>query len=160
VPLGSTPNSFAGIAVTGNAATVEGTWQWFDGVAWNDIDTAVSDSKALVLAGTTAIRFLAAPAFSGAAPDLTAPLIADSPPITNKCGDDLTATGRGGPPQNSAGTVARSATETPVNDAPVLSAGPDMPAENEDGGPPVGAVGTLVGTIADLGGGGGADNIS
>src|SRR5262249_5895634 len=63
------------------------------------------------------------------------------------------------PTQYSAGTVALSDTVNPVNDAPVLFTGPDMTAENEDGGPPVGAVGTLVGTIADLGGGGGADNI-
>ena len=37
--------------ITANAATAgQGTWQWFDGLAWQNVSTSVSTASALVLA--------------------------------------------------------------------------------------------------------------
>src|SRR5205807_2577462 len=59
-PKDAPPNTFAGIAITANAATAtEGTWQYSTngGANWTGIGS-VSDSGALLLSPTTLLRFL------------------------------------------------------------------------------------------------------
>ena len=122
VPAGSTANTFAGIAISANAATAaQGIWQWStNGTTWNNISTALSNANALVLAATTQLRFLPALNFNGTAPALTAHLIDNSAgAVTNNSTVNLTTIGTGDPAQYSTATVALSQAITAVNDTPV-----------------------------------------
>ncbi len=76
VPGGSTGTPSAGIAITGNASTpAQGTWQYSTdgGTTWVDIPrTGLSDTNAIVLPNTAAIRFEPAPNWNGTPGGLTA----------------------------------------------------------------------------------------
>ncbi len=106
---GSAANTFAGIAVTANAATAaQGVWQYqtSGSSTWTTIGS-VADATALVLAAADKLRFLPAAGFAGAAPSLTAHLIDNSSAITDAASVNLSATGAtGGSTQYSTGTVA------------------------------------------------------
>jgi len=64
--------SLAGIAITYDASTTEGQWQYStdSGVSWFNVD-AVTTNLALVLDSTATLRFLPAEHFNGAVPGLT-----------------------------------------------------------------------------------------
>ncbi len=67
-PMGSVSNGFAGVAVTGNAATpAQGAWEYSvdGGHTWTTIPTNVSQSDAVILPGGARLAFLPAPGFSG-----------------------------------------------------------------------------------------------
>ena len=119
---GSAANTFAGIAVTANAATVaQGAWQYqtSGSSAWTTIGS-VADATALVLAAADKLRFLPAAGFAGAAPSLAAHLIDNSSAITDTASVNLSGTGAtGGSTQYSSGTVALG--ETVNQPAPTLS---------------------------------------
>ena len=134
--------SFAGIAVTANAAAAaQGAWQWStDGVTWTAIATTVSDANALVLAAATQLRFLPAADVNGTVPSLTAHLVDTSgTPLANNTILNLSGAGAtGGTTQYSTGTVALSQAITAVNDAPVaLTGGPlSLPTIKQNDVPP------------------------
>ena len=71
-------NSFAGVMITGDAATTgQGAWQWLKGSTWTAIPTTSSISNALWLDAATKIRFLPKAGYLGAAGELSA-RVADS----------------------------------------------------------------------------------
>jgi|GEM_PF-1211229 len=70
-------DTFAGIAIVNNTTlTSEGEWQYSldGGSSWNTIDTAVSDSNAVVLSTSAQLRFLPATDFVGVPGRLSARL--------------------------------------------------------------------------------------
>src|SRR5581483_6483076 len=69
--------SFAGVAIVADAATAaQGTWQYQVGGAgaWTAVPTGASDSSALVLGPTDALRFVPTGSFIGTPGGLTARL--------------------------------------------------------------------------------------
>jgi Bacterial Ig-like domain len=83
LPGGSTANTLAGIAITGDTAnaTTQGSWEYSTdgGTSWIDIVAgSVSATSALVLSSTAELRFAAAAGFSGAPGGLTAHVIDNS----------------------------------------------------------------------------------
>jgi VCBS repeat-containing protein len=118
---GSAADAFAGIAVVGNAATGEGSWQYFNGSDWVAIPANVSESSAFLLSADTPIRFLPAGNFNGDAPPLTVHLIDDSNgPVPTGGFVDLSAPGAtGGATAYSVETVIVSETVIAANDPPV-----------------------------------------
>ena len=113
---GSSANAFAGIAISGNAATAtQGTWEYYDGTHWIAISTDVSETQALVLSADTPLRFVPAPHFNGTAPALAVHLIDDSAgTVTNGSIVNLATTGTGDSTQYSSATVAVSETIAPA----------------------------------------------
>ncbi len=131
---GSSANTLAGVAVTGDAATAaQGTWQWLNGATWTDISTGVSDSSALILAAGTAVRFNPAADFNGTPGSLTVHLIDNSQgPVTSGDSADLTTAGSGGITRYSTGTVTIGESVTAVDDAPVDHVpGPQSVVQNQ-----------------------------
>jgi len=115
--------NFAGVAVTQNGATTQGTWQYSsdNGTTWTGVGSPDS-SNALLLAPTALVRFVPAADFNGAAPTLTAHLVNDSHgAITTGDIADLSTTG--GNTSYSLDVVALGETINPVNDPPVLANG-------------------------------------
>ncbi|HEX8194279.1 MAG TPA: FG-GAP-like repeat-containing protein [Allosphingosinicella sp.] len=111
-------DTLAGIAVTGNAESGQGTWQYFNGTVWVAV-AAPTASDALVLAAGTALRFLPAAGFAGPAPLLTAVLIDDSVgPVTTGARLDVAA--KALDPQYSADPLTIGATVFGANAAPVV----------------------------------------
>jgi hypothetical protein len=82
LPGGSTANTLAGIAITGDAAnaTTQGSWEYSTdgGGSWTNIATSVSASSALILSNTAELRFVAVAGFGGAPGALTAHVIDSS----------------------------------------------------------------------------------
>jgi hypothetical protein len=71
-------NSFAGVMITGTAATAaQGSWQWLKGTTWTAIPTNSSISNALWLDAATKVRFLPKAGYLGAPGELSA-RVADS----------------------------------------------------------------------------------
>ena len=115
-------DGLGGVAVTGDAASSEGAWQYSSngGASWTTI-TSPSLSSALLLAGTARLRFVPAGDFNGSAPALTVHLIDNSGgAITSGTVVDLTT--NGGQTHYSSGAVVLNTTINPVNDAPVVPA--------------------------------------
>jgi len=133
---GSSANSFAGVAVTANAATAaQGVYQYFDGT-WQDLP-AVSASSAFVLEASTLVRFVPAADYFGTAPALTVSMIDNSSgAVTTGATPDVSTTG-GSTPYSAALTL--NITVTATNDAPVASGSPALAAVNEDAAAPAGA---------------------
>jgi Ca2+-binding RTX toxin-like protein len=128
---GSSANALAGVAITANAATTEGTWQYFSGGVWQNLP-AVSTTSAFFVNVSDSLRFLPAANFNGAAPALTLSLVDDSSGghVTGAT-LDLTTVG-GSTPYSTALTL--SDTVNAVNDAPVAISG-DTAAFTEGQGP-------------------------
>ena len=133
VPGGTTANTFAGIAVVGDAATAaQGKWEYFLGGAWLDLAGSTPASARLI--NTSApIRFLPAANFNGAAPVLTVRLLDNSAGAVIS-GMTINATTNGGATAISAATVELGTTITEVNDAPTAAADTLLPVA-EDSGP-------------------------
>ncbi|MGB3136310.1 MAG: VCBS domain-containing protein, partial [Nodosilinea sp.] len=119
---GSTANSLAGIAVVGNAATVEGVWQYStDGTAWVAVGNRTVAS-ALVVSAIHSLRFVPAADYNGPVPALTVHLIdTSSGAVTTGSLPNLSGGATGGTTAYSAATVPISGTINPVNDAPQLA---------------------------------------
>ncbi|GGF37632.1 hypothetical protein GCM10011611_50130 [Aliidongia dinghuensis] len=78
-PTGSVANTLAGIAITGNAAAGQGTYEYSaDGVTWIAVPTNVSDSNAIIVPVTGSIRFVPIQTFHGTPGGLTVHLIDNS----------------------------------------------------------------------------------
>ncbi len=111
---GSSANTFAGIAITGNPATSsQGAWQYSvdGGTHWTAVGT-VSDTSAILLAANEKLRFVPAAGFSGPAPVLTAHLMDSTNIVLDVAVADVSTTG--GTTSYSAGTVALGETVTAV----------------------------------------------
>ncbi|UVO55773.1 S-layer family protein [Sphingomonas sp. SUN039] len=114
---GSSANALAGIAITSNAASANGAWQYFNGAIWVNITTGVTAATAATISAATLIRFLPTTNFNGAAPVLTATLVDDSGgALTNNASVNAATTG--GTTRFSSASVALSQAVTAVNDAP------------------------------------------
>jgi Ca2+-binding RTX toxin-like protein len=117
---GSSANSFVGVAITANASTGQGTWQYFSGGSWHDLP-AVSASSAFFVASADSLRFVPAHNYTAGAPQLTLSLVENSSgtPVT---GATLNLTTVGG---STAYSTAMSLGElvTAVNDAPTATSG-------------------------------------
>ncbi len=143
----STANGLAGVAIIANAATTEGTWQYFDGVVWTDLP-AVSAASAFLLEAADSLRFVPAADFNGAAPALTVRLVEDSAgAITTGSTIDLSGGGStGGATEYSAATVTLNTSVTAVNDAPAVNA--DTTATFTEGAGPIAVTPNY--TVADI----------
>jgi VCBS repeat-containing protein len=145
---GSSPNTFAGVAVTGNAATAsQGLWQYStDGTNWTSISTTLSDSSALQLDPNAFLRFVPATNFNGPAPNLTVRLIEDSIATPVTTGDPIDVSSNGGTSSFSAQTITTSETINAVNDAPTVVNGNTeaLAAIDEDTANPAG---TLISSV-------------
>jgi Ca2+-binding RTX toxin-like protein len=112
-------DTLAGVAITGNAASSQGVWQYFSG-SWTTIGSA-SESSALILAAGTLIRFLPAANFNGAVPALTAYLIDNSGGAVTT-GTTLDVSVNGGQTRFSDASLDLTTSITAVNDTPVVPA--------------------------------------
>jgi uncharacterized repeat protein (TIGR01451 family) len=135
---GSTANTFAGVAIVGDAASAsEGTWQYSSdgGKTWANIPAnGLSDHNALVLSVTDSLRFLPSGTFSGTPGALSVRLIDSSgpAPVTDASGVDLGTVGGTSP--YSAATVALTAQIQPTNHvvhADPIGLIPDFNAPND-----------------------------
>jgi diphthamide synthase (EF-2-diphthine--ammonia ligase) len=134
---GSSANSLAGVAVTGNSASAaQGVYQYFEGGTWHDLP-AVSTSSAFVLDASTLVRFVPAADYSGTPPTLVVSMIDNSSgAVTTGATPDLTTTG-GSTPYSAALTLGITVTAT--NDAPVASGSATLASVAEDTAAPAGA---------------------
>ncbi|PTB21003.1 hypothetical protein C9I57_09775 [Trinickia symbiotica] len=167
-PSGSVADTFAGIAITGNAADPsQGSWQYStdNGATWHTIAaTGLSDSNALVLSSSAELRFVPAPDFNGLPGQLTTRLIETSATAvagtvtgTQLATGDLAITGvdvsgahHGGSTSVSAETVTLGIDVTPVNDAPIASGSATIGTVNQSDRNPAGdSVSTLFGSHFD-----------
>ncbi|PWC68100.1 hypothetical protein, partial [Azospirillum sp. TSH58] len=162
---GSAANSFAGIAIVGNAVTAQGVWQYWTGTGWAAVGAA-SDGNALLLSANTALRFVPAANWNGTTPALTVRLVDDSQGAVTSGGRVVLAS-VGGDSRYSAGTVALTTSVTPVNDAPVATGtAATLPTVAEDTANPAGAsvsslFGHLFSDAADaVSGGSAADTLA
>ncbi|KRA66514.1 hypothetical protein ASD79_04420 [Caulobacter sp. Root655] len=112
-------DTLAGVAITDNAVTTQGIWQYFNG-AWITIGSP-SESAALVLAAGTLVRFLPTANFNGAVPALTAYLI-DSSGGAVTTGALLDVSVNGGQTRFSDASIDLTTSITAVNDTPVVPA--------------------------------------
>ena len=135
---GSSADAFAGVAVTANGSGAAGQWQYFNGSIWVNIGAA-SDSAAVVLAASTAIRFNPAAGFSGSAPTLTTHLV-DASGGALASGAIVNASVTGGTTRYSTGTVVLSETVLAGNVAPTGVTGTLAVAEDSHNGTVVGTV--------------------
>ena len=125
---GSSPNTFAGIAISSYTADpTKGDWQYSIGNAgsWVTLDT-VASGMAVTLASGDALRFVPASNYSGAATTLSANLIESGETFTS--GTTITLPAVGGTTQYSAATVALNETIIPVNVAPMANDDPAIQA--------------------------------
>ncbi len=155
-------DSRVGVVIVGNAANpvTEGSWQYFDGTAWQNIPATVSDTSAIYLPDGTQLRFNPVANYNGTPGQLTARLVENdqtasatqqpdlpangtgtaffggaNTPTTIRTGIDLpTAGGTGGSSRISANTRDVGITIAPLNDAPVFTSTTptQLPAFNED----------------------------
>jgi VCBS repeat-containing protein len=112
-------DGLAGVAITGNAVSSQGVWQYFNG-AWNTIGSP-SEASALVLAVGTLVRFLPTANFNGAVPALTAYLIDNSGGAVTT-GTFLDVSVNGGQTRFSDTSLSLTTSITAVNDTPVVPA--------------------------------------
>ncbi|MFW7269635.1 DUF4347 domain-containing protein [Gluconacetobacter sp. Hr-1-5] len=163
---GSSANSLAGVAITGDAATPDqGTWKYStdNGQTWTALPADLSPTNALVLSGSAQLQFDPAPNYNGQPGGLTATLIdssTDVPVYTDASGNPVTgaqiATGTtaqtgvdvsltGGKTALSVNSVDLDTSVAPVNDAPIASGSTTLPAGTEDATGPAQSVSTLFG---------------
>lgn len=95
VTNGSSANTLAGVAITGNAATdAQGVWQWqAKDSAWTAISTSgLADATALYLAADSKLRFVPAKDYNGEPGALAARLVESSASsLTNGSTTDVTS---------------------------------------------------------------------
>ncbi|HEY1411278.1 MAG TPA: putative Ig domain-containing protein, partial [Rhodopila sp.] len=102
-PFGSISNSFAGIAITGNAAShSQGVWEYSldGGATWTAIPTDVSRANAVILPGNAKLAFQPNGSYSGNPGELSVTLIDSSatPVAPGLTGAQLAAEGSAGIP--------------------------------------------------------------
>jgi diphthamide synthase (EF-2-diphthine--ammonia ligase)/6-phosphogluconolactonase (cycloisomerase 2 family) len=115
-------NSLAGVAVVANGSSAgAGQWQYYNGSTWVNIGAA-STGAALLLSASTAIRFLPAADYNGAAPTLTV-LLVDNSGGALTSGTVVNTSPNGGTTPYSSGTVVLGHAVTAVNDAPTVTGG-------------------------------------
>ncbi len=133
-------DKLGGLAITGNSAnaSTQGSWQYYNGISWTTISTAVSLSNALQLNTSTALRFVPVANYNGTPNSLSAYLIDNSITFTNASLIDLTGL-TGGVNHYSASAVTVGINVIAVNDAPVASGSITLAAINEDNTTPSGA---------------------
>ncbi len=143
---GTSPNTFAGIAITiNNAIPAQGTWQYStDGTNWTDLP-AVSTASAFLLKPTDSLRFDPAADFHGTPGGLDARLVDDSGGAVTT-GTIVNVTTSGGTTRYSDGSnsVTLNISITNVNDRPT-GTNTTLASINEDTTNPSGA------TVASLG---------
>jgi VCBS repeat-containing protein len=131
---GSSPNTFAGIAISSYTAdATKGAWQYSTngGSTWTALGSATV-STAITLSASDMLRFVPTSNYNGAATALSANLIESGQTITSGASTSLTGA-TGGATHISSATVALSQTITAVNDAPVNSA-PSSQSAVKNGG--------------------------
>lgn len=113
-------SSLGGIAITGNSATSDqGTWQYFDGIVWQNIPTAgLSDSNALVLSTSTLIRFLPAGDYNGTPGSLN--VRATDQTVSSNGVQNIAADVANGESSHWSAQTTLGIVVNPVNDAPVI----------------------------------------
>ncbi|MCA3105381.1 MAG: DUF4347 domain-containing protein [Rhodocyclaceae bacterium] len=139
---GSVANAFAGIAITGNAASgAQGAWQYSgDGSNWTALP-AVSETSALQLRSGDLLRFVPAADFHGTPGALTARLVdASGPALVTGSTVDVSGALSGGITRysDSANAVTLTTTVSPINDRPT-AASTALAATFEDNANPTGA---------------------
>ncbi|MBW4659644.1 MAG: tandem-95 repeat protein [Drouetiella hepatica Uher 2000/2452] len=119
---GSSANILAGVAIVGNAATTQGTWEYFNGSIWQSVGNP-SSGAALIISGSDKLRFVPSLNYNGAVPALTVNLIDNSSGnVTTGTSVDLSGGGAtGGTTVYSSATVPLTTTISAVNDAPTLT---------------------------------------
>jgi CshA-type fibril repeat protein len=146
---GSTANTLAGVAVTGNDATAaQGVWQYSTdgGASWTNLPI-VHDASALVIAASDKLRFLPNANWNGTSGGLTTRLIDDSAgAVTTGAVVNVTTTSGGTTQYSSSDNQVFLYTGVnPVNDAPVASGTATLAATLEDtANPPGAAVSSLI----------------
>ncbi|MBB2168714.1 hypothetical protein HLH36_10160, partial [Gluconacetobacter aggeris] len=171
---GSTANTLAGMAITGDAAdpATQGAWRYSTdgGQTWTALPANLSSTNALVLSGNAQLDFVPVANFNGQPGGLTtqvidssnaaqgaAPLYTDPTTGNPVYGADLAnatnpiaQTGvdvshAGGTSSISATTEPLTIQVTPVNDAPIASGSATLAAGTEDATGPARTVGSLFG---------------
>jgi VCBS repeat-containing protein len=143
-------DTLAGVAITGNAATTEGAWQYDStgGGVWVTIGTP-TEAAALKLAASTLIRFLPAANFNGAVPALTVYLIDSSGGVVTNGGAPLDVSVNGGQTRFSDDSIDLTTSITEVNDSPTFAGStPAVPATEQTAAT---LLGSLTVSDADLG---------
>ncbi len=114
----------AGIAITGNTVTVDGEWQYSsDLLNWYDVGE-VSASGSLLIDADSALRFMSAENFNGAAADLLIRAIDDSYSGNFTMGENRVSLDTGSTTEGVAYSATQNrlrATIEPVNDAPLAA---------------------------------------
>ncbi|HPH95905.1 MAG TPA: cadherin domain-containing protein, partial [Anaerolineaceae bacterium] len=116
------PDPFAGVAVVGNAATVDqGEWQYFDGGNWLTIGFTINNTKAVIVGTPTAagLRFVPNPDYNGTPGSLTIRLW-DGSAFTPGPNKNIN-TSIGGTGAFSTNVLYLRTDVTAVNDAPLLT---------------------------------------
>jgi hypothetical protein len=144
VPGGSVANTFIGVVLTGNAATLsQGRWQWLNGTTWSNIATSYTDSAGVFFTAATSLRFLPAANYNGTPGPLTVRLVDSSATgLTN--GRSVNVAINGGTTPYSAASITLGTSVTAVNDAPLATGAATLAATPEDATNPPGA------TVASL----------
>ena len=114
-------DGLGGVAITGNAATSQGAWQYStdSGSTWTAVGSPALGA-ALVLPASALLRFLPTANYNGTVPALTAHLIDNSSAVSFSASTDISA--NGGATHYSSGAVDLTTSITAVNDAPVVPA--------------------------------------
>ncbi len=127
-------DSLKGIAIINNASTaLEGKWQYWQNNAWADFKPQLTEINAMLLTADTRVRFSPTANFNGNPGAIVGRLVDGShPDFTSGKIQDARFTTSGGP--FSQGTISKTLTVTPVNDAPTVVAGaaPVFPSFLED----------------------------
>ena len=115
-------DSFAGIAITANAATAgEGIWEANTGSGWSSIGTAINSSTALILEPSAQLRFVPAADFNGTPGDLTMHLWdGTGTAFANGSTQDISTLINDTMDPFSNSTIALNTSITAVNDNPTL----------------------------------------
>ena len=141
-----------GIAITATNET-NGTWYYSTngGTNWTGVGT-VSAAQSLLLADNASTRLYFAPAANYNGTSTSALTLRAWDQTSGAAGTKVDTSSNGGTTAFSSATDVIDVTVTAVNDAPVLdnTKSPALTAQNEDSGTPVGAVGTLVSSLADF----------
>jgi len=135
VSAGSSATTLAGIAITGNAATTGGTWEYStNGTTWYSIATSVSDTQALVLAAGSYLHFQPTANWNGTPGALTARTSDGTGFVASSSYTDYKSVSVNGTTTGwSATTISIGTTVTAANDAPTKTATPaTLTAINED----------------------------
>jgi hypothetical protein len=157
-PGGSSANTLAGIAITGNTSDPgQGTWRYSadGGATWTDISVSVSATSALVLSSDALLDFRPAANFNGTPTGgLQARLIDTSTdvPVSGTttgaalagssqaiAGVDVSGSHSGGTTAVSLADVPLTTTVSPVNDAPIATGTTTLTVTAEDTANPQGA---------------------